>query len=357
MQKIQQLLHQWYNENKRDLPWRYTHDAYKIWISEIMLQQTQVAQGLPYYVRFLERFPCVQDLANAEESEVLKLWQGLGYYSRARNLHAASKQVVNDFNGIFPTQYDDLITLKGVGDYSASAVSSFSIGEVRACVDGNVIRVVSRLFGMDLPYDTAVGKKAIRAFADELLDKNNSPIHNQAIMEFGALQCVPKNPRCGNCPLLSECVSFANGNVLELPVKSKKTKVQNLFLYYFVFFNKNQTLIQQRQGSGIWKNLYEFPVLESATEMQEKEVLKYVSDVLDARVEKGNAEIRFSSVYNHILSHRKIQATFIQVTSDLALPVIKDTHTILVSEMDNFPVSRLIERFWEDFTDTGDNCE
>ncbi len=353
MQETRKILHRWYHENKRDLPWRHTSDAYLIWLSEIMLQQTQVAQGLPYYLKFSERFPTVQDLAAAEEEEVLKLWQGLGYYSRARNLHAAAKQVMTEFEGIFPTRYDDLITLKGVGDYTASAVASFSSGEAKACVDGNVIRVISRLFGMDLPYDTGAGQKAIRSLADELLDKEDSHTHNQAIMEFGALQCTPKNTDCEKCPLQGKCMAFAQGKVFDLPIKSKKTKVQNLYLYYYVFLHQNKTLISQRSDSGIWKNMYEFPLLESEKKVSKKEVLARLTDTIAkngvGEEKLTDSKITFSEIYTHILSHRKIQATFIQVEMPDGLPEIEGAKVTTLSAFEDFPVSRLIERFWEDF--------
>lgn len=347
MQEIRNKLHSWYHINKRDLPWRHTSDAYLIWLSEIMLQQTQVAQGLPYYLKFSKRFPTVQELAAAEEEEVLKLWQGLGYYSRARNLHAAAKQVIQEYGGAFPRQYDELIKLKGVGDYTASAVSSFSAGEAKACVDGNVIRVVSRLFGMDVPYDTGEGQRNIRTLALELLDKNDSHTHNQAIMEFGALQCTPKNTDCEKCPLQNKCMAFAKGKVQDLPIKSKKTKVQNLFLYYFVFLHDNSTLIKQRSDSGIWKNMYEFPLLESEKKVSKKELLLTLTDILKEQA----SQISFSEVYTHILSHRKIQATFIHVDIAGALPDIKDAQKVLFADFENYPVSRLMERFWEDFSE------
>lgn len=346
MQEIQNILHHWYQANKRDLPWRHTKDPYLIWISEIMLQQTQVAQGLPYYQRLTQRFPTVQDLAAAHEDEVLKLWQGLGYYSRARNLHFAAKQVVNDFKGIFPTKYDDLMTLKGVGDYTASAVASFSSDEAKACIDGNVIRVICRLFGVDVPYDVSQGQKIIRHLADELLLKKASALHNQAMMEFGALQCTPKNPNCETCPLVAKCAAFAKGSVLELPIKSKKTKVQALFLYYFVFLFQKQTVIQQRSESGIWKNMYEFPVLESAIALSEKEILQHLHEVY--HLDDSNV-FHFSTVYHHVLSHRKIQATFVQVDMKVSLPVCANAQVVKCEDLDRFPVSRLIDRYWEVF--------
>lgn len=349
MLEIQHILHLWYHENKRDLPWRHTTDPYRIWVSEIMLQQTQVAQGLPYYLKFMDRFVTVQDLANAKEDEVLKLWQGLGYYSRARNLHAAAKQVVNDMEGIFPTRYDDLLHLKGVGDYTASAVSSFSSGEARACIDGNVIRVICRLFGVDIPYDIREGQKAIRAFAEELLSTKDSATHNQAMMEFGALQCTPKSPSCEACPLQDRCIALSQQKVSLLPNKSKKTKVQNLFLYYFVFQKKEQVIIQRRSDSGIWRNMYEFPLLESPTKLKKEDVISHLEDTYNPSKESN---IHFSKTYTHILSHRKIQAVFIHLEDPKTLPQVPKSQTISMVEMDSYPVSRLMERFWEDFNES-----
>ncbi len=346
MQEIRSKLRSWYSENKRDLPWRHTKDAYRIWISEIMLQQTQVAQGLPYYQRFIKQFSTVQDLAAAQEDAVLKLWQGLGYYSRARNLHHAAKQVMQDHNGIFPTEYNQLIKLKGIGDYTAAAVSSFTSGEAKACIDGNVIRVICRLFGIETPYDTSEGKKCIRLMAEELLDPRDSATHNQAIMEFGALQCTPKNPQCENCPLQEKCIAFAKHTVKDLPIKTKKTKIKHLYLYYFVFFDKkNNIIIKQRSNSGIWKNLYEFPLFESDNKQNKSNVLTHINENWQ---HLNQAQITFSKAYTHILSHRKIEAVFVQIKNLESLPEISQSKTITRSDFEHFPVSRLIERFWED---------
>lgn len=364
MQEIQQKLHKWYHQHKRDLPWRHTTDPYRIWVSEIMLQQTQVAQGLPYYHRFMDRFTSLEELAKAEEDEVLKLWQGLGYYSRARHLHSAAKQVVNEHGGVFPQDYNTLLSLKGVGDYTAAAVSSFSSGELRACIDGNVIRVVCRLFGIDTPYDTGDGKKTIKALADELLSKTDSATHNQAIMEFGALQCTPKNTNCDICPLQNKCIAYAKQQVQILPIKSKKTKVQDLYLYYFLYEQEDKLLIQQRADSGIWRNMYEFPVLESPTKIKKADLLLHLNKSFDNKYSKRREEndkeinilaeskvniesISFSHIYTHILSHRRIQACFIKVQCK-KLPEIPKAQRIKLSELESFPMSRLMERFWED---------
>lgn len=346
MQEIRNKLHKWYHQHKRDLPWRHTQDAYHIWLSEIILQQTQVKQGLPYYLKFSERFPSVHDLAQAEEEEVLKLWQGLGYYSRARNLHTAAKQVMHDFSGIFPQRYKELIMLKGVGDYTASAVASFSSNESRACVDGNVIRVIARLFGIELPYDTTAGQKAIRALALECLGDSDSMLHNQAVMEFGALCCTPKKPLCESCVFQDKCMAFATGKVGLLPIKSKKTKVEALHLYYFVFLFDNKTVIQQRSSSGIWKNMYEFPLLESSVKLSEEQILKHLNTY-----DCAHMNIRFSQEYKHVLSHRKIEATFIEVFVENELPKILGTLPVSCQRFEDYPVSRLIERYWEDFNE------
>lgn len=344
MQELRTKLHHWYQHNKRNLPWRDTRDAYLIWLSEIILQQTQVKQGLPYYLKFSQTYPKVQDLAKADEEEVLKLWQGLGYYSRARNLHSAAKQVIAHYNGTFPTRYEDLITLKGVGDYTASAVASFSSEEAKACVDGNVIRVISRLFDVDIAYDTSAGQKMIKALASEFLDKNNTSTHNQAIMEFGALHCTPKNPDCERCILQDKCIAFAKHKVTQLPFKSKRTKVEDLYLYYFVFLTEKDTLIQQRSSNGIWKNMYEFPLLESPAERSKEDLLSHISTL-----SKEPCEIHFSSPYKHLLSHRKIKALFIEIKCKDTLPSLPETKTIAQETMSKYPVSRLMERYWNDF--------
>lgn len=347
MRKLKHKLCQWYNENKRELPWRATTDAYHIWVSEIILQQTQVKQGLPYYERFVLAHPDVQSLALAPEDDVLKLWQGLGYYSRARNMQNAARQVISDFEGVFPTTYDELLTLKGVGDYTASAVSSFSSGEVRACVDGNVIRVLARLFGVEEPYDKSIGKKQIKALADEFLDVNDSAAHNQAIMEFGAMQCTPKSPQCESCIFRSQCYAFGKNMVNVLPVKSLKVKVKTIFMYYFVMKHNGYVTMQQRGEDSIWKRLYEFPLLESGVAIESDAVISYAQQTFDL---DENSVFQFSSVYTHILSHRKIQAVFVTVSSEnLSL---SDEKVLMVQEgaFSQYPVSRLVERFWEDYT-------
>jgi A/G-specific adenine glycosylase len=257
-------LTQWYLQNKRDLPWRKTRDPYKIWLSEIMLQQTRVAQGTPYFLSFTTAFPTVFDLAAATEEQVLKLWQGLGYYSRARNLHKTAQYVANELSGIFPDNHNDLLNLKGVGEYTAAAIASFSYNEPVPVVDGNVFRVLSRYFNVETDIAAASAKKEFAALAFELMPKDNPALFNQAIMEFGALQCVPKGPNCGVCIFNSSCAALQKKKVDQLPVKSKKIKVRNRFFNYLVVSDDNDnTIIQKRTAKGIWHNLYEFPLIET----------------------------------------------------------------------------------------------
>ena len=259
----------WYLQHKRDLPWRETRDPYFIWLSEIMLQQTRVAQGLPYYLSFVNAFPTVFELASADEERVLKLWQGLGYYSRARNLHQTAKHVAFELGGKFPEKYDLLLKLKGVGAYTAAAIASFSKDEAVPVVDGNVFRVLSRFFGIETDIASAPAKKEFTALAFELMPKNSPAMFNQAIMEFGALQCVPKSPDCSICPLNSSCIALQKGMVNQLPVKSKKVKVRHRFFNYLIVSDDNErTIIQKRTAKGIWHNLYEFPLIESDGEVE-----------------------------------------------------------------------------------------
>jgi A/G-specific adenine glycosylase len=257
-------LSRWYLQNKRDLPWRNTTDPYPIWLSEIMLQQTRVVQGTPYFLSFTTVFPTVFDLANASEEQVLKLWQGLGYYSRARNLHKTAQTVAYEMGGVFPDNYADLLKLKGIGEYTAAAIASFSYNECVPVVDGNVFRVLSRYFDIDTDIAQASAKKEFAALAFELMPKDNPAQFNQAIMEFGALQCVPKSPNCSICVFNSSCAALQKKKVDQLPVKSKKTKVRNRYFNYIVAEDDLQnTIIQKRTAKGIWHNLYEFPLIET----------------------------------------------------------------------------------------------
>ena len=299
----------WYKANKRDLPWRHEKDAYKIWLSEIILQQTQVVQGLAYYQRFTNKYPTIKHLANASEDEVLKLWQGLGYYSRARNLLQTAKTVVTDFDGIFPSNYLEIRNLKGVGDYTAAAIASFSFGLPHAVVDGNVYRLLSRIYGIETPIDSTMGKKQFFELANNLLDLKQPDIHNQAIMEFGSQYCKPKNPDCLNCPLNTNCFAFKHARVAQLPVKAKKTKVKKrYFTYLLLIDSKNQILIQRREQNDIWKGLYEFILIESKSPLSTLKLTH--TQTFKDNCSKGSNLIYTSRQYKHILSHQVLLAKF-----------------------------------------------
>jgi len=264
MMNFPKRLIEWYLQHKRELPWRDTTNPYFIWLSEIMLQQTRVAQGLPYFLTFTETFPTVSDLAEADEQQVLKLWQGLGYYSRARNLHKTAQYVAYELNGVFPDNYKDLLKLKGIGEYTAAAIASFSYNEAVPVVDGNVFRVLSRYFDIETDIASASARKEFMALAYEIIPPENPALFNQAIMEFGALQCVPRNPICHICPLNSGCLALKLNKVNQLPVKSKKSKSKDRFFNYLIFSDENEnTILQKRTGKGIWENLYGFPLIET----------------------------------------------------------------------------------------------
>ncbi|MDN3676024.1 A/G-specific adenine glycosylase [Flavobacterium paronense] len=312
--KFSKALIQWYLQNKRDLPWRNDTNPYTIWLSEIMLQQTRVAQGLPYFLRFTAAFPTFFDLAKADEEEVLKLWQGLGYYSRARNLHKTAKQIAFEFNGEFPKSYGELLKLKGIGEYTAAAIASFAYNESVPVVDGNVFRVLSRYFDVETDIASTGAKKEFTQLAAEVLPKGQANLFNQAIMEFGALQCVPKNPDCGICVFNDSCLGLQQKKVAQLPVKSKKIKVTNRFFNYLVFSDENdKTIINKRTQKGIWHNLYEFPVLE--TEMAESDIA--VLDLIQNQsfVDNPIQEIQLynSETIVHKLSHQHLAIKFWKV--------------------------------------------
>jgi len=308
------ILIKWYLQNKRDLPWRKTTNPYLIWLSEIMLQQTRVAQGTPYFFSFSEEFPTVFDLANADEEKVLKLWQGLGYYSRARNLHKTAQYVANELNGVFPPSYIELLKLKGVGEYTAAAIASFSYNEPVPVVDGNVFRVLSRYFDIESDITLPATKKEFTSLAQELMPKDTPAIFNQAIMEFGALQCVPKSPNCSVCVFTDSCLALQKKKVDVLPVKSKKTKVTNRFFNYLILEDViGNTLIQKRTAKGIWHNLYEFPLLETTEIVDFDYVSKAVqNDIFPNYTILGIEDCSHATVI-HKLSHQHLHIQFWKV--------------------------------------------
>lgn len=334
----------WYAVNKRSLPWRKTRNPYFIWLSEIILQQTRVVQGIPYYLKFVERFPTIGDLAAASEGEVLKLWQGLGYYSRARNLHATAKTVTDKYGGVFPDTFEGLLKLKGVGDYTASALASICFNIPKAVVDGNVYRVLARYYGVDLPIDSSEGKRYFKDLANKVMDSSNIRDYNQGIMEFGAIQCTPKNPDCNVCPLKTDCVALATNKIDRLPVKMGKNKIRNRYFNYLVVLDgNNKTLLRQRTGNGIWQNLYEFPLLESEGEIGVDEVVKKLKEVV-AVEEPPEVYLYNEGKVVHKLSHQHLHTWFWIVYSDTKLE-----NSIPISDLHHYPVPVLIADFINTF--------
>lgn len=332
----------WYLINKRDLPWRNTNNPYAIWLSEIMLQQTRVAQGLPYFERFVAAFPTVFDLATADEEQVLKLWQGLGYYSRARNMHKTAQIVANDYNGNFPSSYAELLKLKGIGEYTAAAIASFSFNEKVTVVDGNVFRVLSRYLNITTDISSATAKKEFAAIAHELMENRDSALFNQAIMEFGALQCVPKNPNCSECVLNNSCAALQHKKVDQLPVKTKKTKVRNRYFNYLIFEDQqSNTILRKRTEKGIWHNLYEFPVIETLDESSYELVVDEIKRLFSDQNIESIVNYTSSSTI-HKLSHQKLHILFykVKVTSSL-------TNSIAIDSLKDYPFPIVLHNFIE----------
>ena len=348
-QKFYQLLYNWYEINHRILPWRETSDPYRIWLSEIILQQTRVVQGLEYYHRFVNTYPTVESLAAADEDEVLRLWQGLGYYSRARNLHKAARMIVHqpymaDASVRFPATFDALRALPGVGDYTAGAIASFAYDLPYPALDGNVYRVLARLFDCDEAFDTSAGKKHFHQLAEELLDREHPRMFNSAIMEFGALHCLPQSPDCANCPIQIYCRAYAAGTVELLPVRKPRPTLRDRWFSYTIYIYSGQksavsnqqsvyTLIHQRKEKDIWQHLYEFPLIEHATEAEWKEYQQ-------SAISHQPSAVRALPPITHILSHQRLHARFF-VVPVAELPAIPDTLSVAWEALDDYALSRL----------------
>lgn len=339
------LLIEWYHEHKRDLPWRNTNDPYLIWISEIILQQTRVAQGYAYYQRFIERFPNLESLAASEENEVLKYWQGLGYYSRARNLHQAAISV----NGVFPVRYEDILKLKGVGIYTAAAICSFAYNQPHAVVDGNVYRVLSRFFGVNEPIDSGKGKKIFASLAHDLLDKVQPALYNQAIMDFGALQCTPLSPDCTVCPFKNRCFAFNHNMVSSLPIKQNKTKTSERFFYYLLIRDNGNIYLNKRTENDIWKNLYELPLIESNIALAVDDFIRK-QEFASIFKENSVVNVRLLNKTKHVLSHRIIYADFYELEAqDIKMDFLSKYTRLNMADLELYPVSRLMHNFFENF--------
>ena len=344
MNEFADKLIDWYEENKRELPWRNTKDPYRIWISEVILQQTRVAQGYDYFVRFMERFPDVFSLAEADEDEVMKYWQGLGYYSRARNLHAAAKSMVP--MGGFPTTYQEVLALKGVGEYTAAAICSFAYDMPFAVVDGNVYRVLSRWLGIDTPIDSTQGKKQFAQAAQELMDENRPAIYNQAIMDFGALQCTPSSPNCLFCPLADGCWALAHGKTDDLPVKQHKTKVTVRYFNYIYVRTGECTFIRKRTGNDIWKNLYEPFLIETEEALSENDamLIQQLQDVFGKRTDMFLRPVKRG--VKHVLSHRVIYADFYELVLSEDWEALEGYQKVPIEDLHKFAVSNLVYQFF-----------
>ena len=330
MEKLYNHLYEWYAVNRRNLPWRETEDGYRIWLSEVILQQTRVQQGMDYYLRFIAHWPRVEDLALAAEDDVLREWQGLGYYSRARNLHKAAQMIVDQGWTPFPTRFEDIRRLPGVGDYTAGAIASFAYDQPYPAMDGNVYRVVARLLDIDEPFDTTQGKKLFRSKMDELFDRRNPRLFNSAIMEFGALYCTPAlGDNCQLCPLQAQCLSYAHGTAFLLPVRKQRPQVRERWLEYHIYLCRQNeqihTLIHQRTDKDIWYHLYEFPGEEIHIDAKDK-----------TPKAKGEKTIELT----HVLSHQRIRARFI-LHKVSALPTLPDTIQVTWDELDRYALSRL----------------
>ena len=330
----------WYRRTKRNLPWRDTNNPYFIWLSEIILQQTRVNQGMNYYFKFIQNYPTITDLANAEEQQVLNDWQGLGYYSRARNLHTTAKIIKEQYKGIFPTTHDEILKLKGVGNYTAAAIASFAYNLPYAVVDGNVFRVLSRIFDIDTPIDSNEGQKAFSYLANELLDKNNPSEHNQAIMEFGAIQCTPTNPDCTSCIFNERCLALRNTTLSERPIKKGKIKIKSRYFHYLHFEDQQSIVLQKRTKKDIWQHLFEFPLIEKSEELDEEILLQEIKHIT------GLEPVRNIKLPKHILSHQHIYATFWKFES-LPLITIESAQVIAKSEFHSYPISRMIDKYLE----------
>lgn len=329
----------WYKVNKRDLPWRKTTDPYIVWLSEIILQQTRVDQGMSYFHSFIENYPNVESLANAGESEILKLWQGLGYYSRARNLHFTAKTICKEYNGVFPKDYKSILSLKGVGEYTAAAITSFSYNMPYPVIDGNVYRVLARIYGINNPIDSTKGKKEFKALAEKLIDKKQPADYNQAIMEFGALQCKPKSPNCADCIFRLECYAYNNNKIEELPYKEKKIKQKDRYFNYIVVLNNDKTYIGKREGDDIWKGLFEFPLIETENNINDFSIIQN-NDII-----KKSTLLRKSRVHKHILSHQKIFSTFWEVKVKNKSQLNDKYLEINFKEINKYAVPKLIENY------------
>lgn len=329
-------INNWYQQHRRELPWRASPTPYKVWLSEIILQQTRVSQGLPYYNRFVEKYPSVKHLAKAPEEEVLRLWQGLGYYSRARNLHKCAKEVFGMYGGVFPSSFDELKKLPGIGDYTAAAIASICFKEAVAVVDGNVYRVLSRVFGIDTPINSPKAKKEFFELGNQLISKEQPDVYNQAVMEFGALHCTPQNPKCEECIFSKQCIAKEKELQKQLPVKEKKIKIRKRYFYYTVYQQNRSLALKRREGKDIWHGLYDFELVEKTKPLSKAALER------ERSVKKGE----LTEEYKHVLSHQTIYARFMLVKTK---PKNNEVQFYSLKKIAHLPKPVLISNFLNDY--------
>jgi A/G-specific adenine glycosylase len=346
---ISEVLIKWYLQNKRELPWRNTISPYKIWLSEIILQQTRVDQGLNYYLRFIDRYPEIGHLAKSSLDDILKIWQGLGYYSRARNLHETAIKIVDEYDSRFPEDYSTLLKLKGIGPYTAAAISSIAFNKSLAVIDGNVFRFLARYYGLGLPVNSKNGKTAFSKLANSIIDHQNPGIHNQAVMEFGAMQCTPLNPDCTSCPLKDTCFACLKDMVKELPVKKIRVNVKERYFNYLVITNNEKVFLRKRTQNDIWKMLYDFPLIEVPCQMSEIEIMNTQPWKHMLCQTTRITIINVSKPYMHILTHQRIHARFFRIEVDKPMaPFLEECIPVNIKSLDRYAVPRLLEKYMLD---------
>lgn len=344
--KFTKALMSWHKKQDINHPWKSTKDPYCIWLSEIIMQQTRIQQGTPYYLKFVEHYPTVFALAKASEEEVMKLWQGLGYYSRARNLHATAKYIVEECDGVFPKEYDEILKLKGVGHYTAAAISSFAFDLVYPVVDGNVERVISRVFGIKGAIKSGPTQKEIKKIGNDLILKKNPGGFNQAIMDFGANQCVPKNPDCGPCGMKSFCYAFDKKEVASLPFNPKKIKKKTRYFDYYVLLQKNQIVLRKRTAKDIWQNLFDFPCLESDKKQDVAKLSEMVDLFGESLIIAPKKQLKTSDFNKQALSHQWIISRFIQIEiKNIKIKKSSDYFLVNISELDRYAFPKTVDLY------------
>ncbi len=337
------VLIDWYSKNKRDLPWRETRDPYLIWVSEIIMQQTRIRQGLPFYIKFTEQFPSVQKLAEATLDRVYLVWQGLGYYSRARNMHLTAQKIVSGYKGKFPESSAELLQLNGIGSYTAAAIASVCYNEKIPAIDGNVLRVISRLYNIENPVDKAMGKRMVSTISIDILGNNDPGSYNQAVMDLGALICTPTQPKCDKCPLADKCLALMQNTIANRPVKSSKTLQRPRYFVYLYFRNKENTIIMQRREGDIWNGLFEFPLWESEYPINPEEFMGK-NEIVSLTKGLTISGIEFHIPKVHKLSHQLIYGLFIEIVSD-KLPTITNSKTISINKLGEYALPKIIENY------------